>query len=322
MTIQITTTRYRPDTALDDELADLGYQGMRGWADQRPVTATLVRSRLRPPSPTAPATSLVLARTPSGDLVGAAALRHPATPDATARLWGPVVAREWQQAGIGSRLLTHAQVLWTGNGMTVVTAEIPVNRAHGCELFERAGWARLHGAVLLKGPITRRDMSRLVVRPLDAEDATRLATLYQMINSTDGPQVAADTYRRWSSDERFVPDALLAVDGPDDSLAGVALGYPLIHTTAAEPPEVLVADVLVHPAADRATVASALITAVIDAGARHGAQVARAIVPIHNRPLIGDLRTAGLEPAEDIVYYQAPPAPALPRPEVTRATAR
>ncbi|MEZ0076263.1 N-acetyltransferase family protein [Planotetraspora sp. GP83] len=322
MTVQIITTRYQPGTALDDELATLGYAAMRGWPDQRPVTGALVRSRLRPSGGTGPATSLILARTPAGNLAGAAALRHPAVPGTPARLWGPVIAPEWQRGGIGTRLLAHAQAFWVDRDTTVLTAEIPASRGHGCRLFERAGWARRPGAVLLKGDITDTRDRGLAVRPLEPEDSAALADLYLAINPGHGQAVADDTYRRWSADERFVADGLLVIDGPGAALAAATLVYPLIHATCGEPAEVLVADVLVHPGADRAAVAGPLIAAGIAAGAKHGALVARAIVPYTDRPLIGDLRRAGLDPVAETVYYQAPPAVAAPCEEVSCASAR
>ena len=47
----ISVVDYRSTPDLDADLADLTYAAVHGWPDQRPVTAALVRSWLRPDEP-------------------------------------------------------------------------------------------------------------------------------------------------------------------------------------------------------------------------------------------------------------------------------
>ncbi|WP_066374676.1 GNAT family N-acetyltransferase [Herbidospora mongoliensis] len=309
MTPPISTIAYQPGTPLDEELADLGYAAMRGWPDQRPVTPALVRSRLRP-SGNAQPTTVLLARLTDGTLAAAAALRQ-AGPGLPARLWGPVVAPEWQKRGLGTALLQQAATCQPDGETILLTAEIPEVRKHGCEFFEQAGWQPHSTAALLKADLTAlsnlpdRDWVR--VRRAEAFDADALSRLYQAVNPDHGWQVAEDTYRRWSADERFVSDGLLIVDRPGGDLHGAALMYPLAHDDPAEPAEALLADVLVDPATDRADVAPPLITAALTAGLRHHAVVARAIVPSSAPSLLADLHTLGMTTTGQIRYYQAPP---------------
>ncbi|MER6829115.1 GNAT family N-acetyltransferase [Streptosporangium sp. NPDC000563] len=311
MTLPISISVYRPGTALDEELAALGYAAMRGWPDQRPVTAALVRSRLHPPGGAFP-TIMVVARSATGGLAGAAALRHPAAPGAPARLWGPAVAPEWQRQGLGTLLLKYAADSLP-QGMVVLTAEIPATREHGCTFYTRAGWCPHSTAALLKAPIAgdlaTLDEDHTLVRPAGPGDAAALGRLYHTVHPGHGFAVAQDTYPRWSSDERFVADGLLVVDGDGSGLQAAALVYPLIHSAPAEPAEALLADVLIHPGADRAALAGPLIAAALAAGARHDAEVARAIVPTTHTELLADLRAAGLATVEEIRYYQAPLVP-------------
>ncbi|WP_329079781.1 MULTISPECIES: GNAT family N-acetyltransferase [unclassified Streptosporangium] len=309
MTLPISISVYRPGTALDEELAGLGYAAMRGWPDQRPVTAALVRSRLHPPGGAFP-TIMVVARSATGALAGAATLRHPAAPGAPARLWGPAVAPEWQRQGLGTLLLKYAAD-FLPQGMVVLTAEIPATREHGCAFYTRAGWRPHSTAALLKAPIIRNlaapGEDHPVVRSAGPGDAAALGRLYHAVHPGHGFAIAQDTYPRWSGDERFVADGLLVVDGSD--LQAAALVYPLIHAAPGEPAEALLADVLIHPGADRTALAGPLIAAALAAGARHDAEVARAIVPTSHTELLADLGAAGLATVEEIRYYQAPLVP-------------
>lgn len=304
--IQFTTSQYEPHTRLDDEFAQLGYDGMSGWPDQRPVTAALVRSRLRPAG-SAPPTRLVQARTSSGVLAGATALRYPPAPGAAARLWGPVVAFDWQRHGLGTMLLEQATRLWSGMAMPVRTAEIPETRKNATRLFTKAGWTLHAQAVLMRGAVTTTGVAaHQGIRAAWDGDAAALASLYQTVHPEQGSEVAAGTLRRWRADERYVSDGLLVVPGAAGELLAAVLAYPLAHGVDSEPPEVLLGDVLVHPHADRATVARPLIAAGIAAGARHGAKVARAVIHRLDWPLIDDLTRAGLEHVDTMHYYQAP----------------
>ncbi|WP_082801670.1 GNAT family N-acetyltransferase [Herbidospora cretacea] len=307
MTPPISSVVYLPGTALDEKLADLGYAAMRGWPDQRPVTSALVRSRLRRNGNAQP-TTMLLARLPNGTLAGAAALRHGTAPGLSARLWGPIVAPEWQRRGLGTALLQQAVRCHDG-GASLLTAEIPEARKHGCEFFERAGWQLHSTATLLKADLTALPdvphPGRVGVRQAEASDADALSRLYQSIHPEHGQQVAEDTYLRWTADERFVSDGLLIAAGTGDQLRGAALMYPLAHMDPAEPTEALLADVLIDPATERSDVAAPLIAAALAAGLRHHAPVVRAIVPDSATDLLSDLHAVGLAPAGQIRYFRA-----------------
>jgi hypothetical protein len=149
------------------------------------------------------------------------------------------------------------------------------------------------------------------VREVEASQAAALGRLYCAVHPDCGQEVAEDTYRRWSADERFISGGLLAVPGPGGELLAAALMYPLIHTSPQEPPEALLADLLLHPDADRKRLAGPLIAAVTAAGARHDARVARAVVAAADHDLLADLHAMGLRPVEEIRYYRAPPPAAL-----------
>ncbi|WP_433358871.1 GNAT family N-acetyltransferase [Streptosporangium sp. CA-115845] len=314
MTVTITVAPYQPGTPLDRELAHLGYAAMVGWADQRPVTDALVRSRLRPPANGA-ATTVFLARSAGGALSGAAALRQPTAPGGPARVWGPIVDPSCQRRGLGTALLAQVLDTVTDPTMVVYSAEIPARRRHGWDLFHRAGWHLHATAALLKGPITALPGAADPPQPhagpqihaVTPAHADALARLYHAVHPAQGVTVAADTDRRWRADDRFINEGLLGVTGRDGELEAAVLLYPLAHTEPGEPTEALLADVLIHPAADRPALAGPMISAALAAGARHGAHVARAIVPATASKLLADLQAAGLRTVEEIYYYQAPP---------------
>ena len=94
---------YRPDAALDTDLADLCYAALFGWPDQRPVTPALVRAWLRPAGTTA--TTLALHRGHEGRLLGAAAVCWPATPDPPVGCGVRWCTRTRSGGGVGSALL-------------------------------------------------------------------------------------------------------------------------------------------------------------------------------------------------------------------------
>ncbi|MFD8560642.1 hypothetical protein ACFV1N_25495 [Streptosporangium canum] len=305
--MNITTEVYRPGTGLDNELAQLGYAAMYGWPDQRPVTGALVRSRLRPQGGAA-ATTLLLARTPGGDLAGAAALRHPAAAGRAARLWGPVIAPHRQRRGLGAALLEQAMAGLDDPATVVRTAEIPAVRRHAGAFFARAGWHLHSAAVLLRAPIGA-SLPMPDVRFLEPDDAASLAQLYHAAHPEHGWGVAADTYARWGGDERFTPDGLLGVDAAaSGGLRAAVLVYPLAHSDAGEPIEALLADVLIHAhatAAEATLLTRLMVMAAMAAGARCGARVVRAIVPAASI-LLSELRALGFHMMDEIRYYQAP----------------
>jgi len=313
---------YLPDPGVDAELADLGYTAVHGWPDQRPITASLVRSWLRPTGTTA--TTLVMHRRADGRLLAAAALRWPATLEATGRLWGPIVHPDARGNGLGSALLaTLAEILAARPGVRVRTGEIPETRTAGWSLFERAGWHGSGTSCLLKRvlPADGGDPVGVPVRTIRfGEYVDRaLASLFGAARPHLGHATARDTYTRWTADARYTPDGLLLADGPD-GLLGAALVYPLSHVGRDEPSEALLADVIgsrqLDPAA-AASVRSALVAAALDAGTRMGAAVARAVVD--DPDLAATLRAAGFTDADQIRYY-SPPAAARPRARVPSVT--
>lgn len=315
--IPFTVTDYRSDPALDVELAELVYRSIQGWSDQRPITAALVRSLLRPAGMTA--TTLVLHRGEDGRLLGAGALRWPATLDAAGRTWGPIVLPEERGRGIGRGILRAMQgVLAEHPGTRMITSEIPGARTIGWSLYESAGWQDF-------------GVSRLFTRELPSDGAAMpplvpgvpvrsarqgeyldqaLAGLFAEVNPQLGYATARDTFARWSADTRYTPDGLLLSEGPH-GLQGAALIYPLSNPALGEPAEAFIADVLTCPKLDpeaAAAVRAALVAAALRAGAAAGATVARAVVACPF--LAATLEAAGFRVADEIRYYSAPSAAA------------
>jgi GNAT superfamily N-acetyltransferase len=321
---RISVVDYVPDSDLDAELADLSYAAVHGWSDQRPITASLVRSRLRRTGMTA--TTLALHRDAEGKLVGAAALRWPAILEANARLWGPVVHPTARGRGIGRALLTTvAKIVATHPGIRVRTAEIPESRTCGWSLFERAGWRGSGTSSLLERPLAATEpfAARVPVRTVHSGEYLdpALAALFAGARPHLGYATARDTYTRWKADERYTPSGLLLVDG-SEGLLGAALVYPLRHGGSGEPAEALLADLITAKHLDPATeenVRTALVGAALDAGARAGAIVARAVVD--DADLITTLLAAGFQLVDRIRYYTPPAgASAVPTSTVSSPT--
>jgi ribosomal protein S18 acetylase RimI-like enzyme len=297
---------YRPDPALDTELADLGYAALFGWPDQSPITAALVRSWLRPSGTTA--TTLALQRGDEGQLLGAAALTWPSTLDAPAYLWGPVVHPTVQRGGMGATLLgAMSDILTSRPGIRVITSEIPETRKAGWALYERAGWRNTSTASLLTRtlPAPASVPSLVPVRTMRSGEYLdpALAELFAAARPDLGYATARDTYTRWTTDERYDPDGLLLVDGPD-GLVGAALVYPVTHNRYGQPHEATLADLIVStslPALAASGVREALVGAALDVGADLGAAIARAVVD--DEDLIATLHAAGFDTVDQIRYY-------------------
>jgi GNAT superfamily N-acetyltransferase len=297
---------YRPDPALDNDLADLGYAALFGWPDQSPITASLIRSWLRPAGTTA--TTLALHRGNEGELLGAAALTWPSTLDAPGYLWGPVVHPAAQRGGVGSTLLgALSDVVAARPGIRVITSEIPETRKAGWALYERAGWRNTSTASLLTRslPAPASLPTGVPVRTMRSGEYLdpELAELFAGARPELGYATARDTYTRWTSDERYDPDGLLLADGPD-GLLGAALVYPVTHNRHGQPHEVTLADVIVRTtlAVEAAAgVREALVGAALDVGADLDAAVARAVVD--DDDLIATLHAAGFNTVDQIRYY-------------------
>jgi ribosomal protein S18 acetylase RimI-like enzyme len=247
-------------------------------------------------------------------LVGAAALRWPATLEAPAWLWGPMVHPSVQGTGIGSRLLGALQeVIAARPGIRVVTTEIPESRAAGWSLYERAGWRRTGSASLLTRTLpsdTASDAESAAqatvdvrtMRPGDYLDP-ELAELYAGARPDLGHATARDTYTRWTVDERYDPEGLLLAE-TRDGLVGAALVYPVTHNRHGEPYEALLADVITCTRLDPPTgaaVRTALVGAALRAGTALGAALARAVVA--DAELTATLLAAGFQVVDGVRYY-------------------
>jgi len=301
---------YTPTPTLDAELADLGYACIRGCADQRPITPSLVRSRLAAPGQ-APPTLLATVRSLDGSLIAAAALRHPPVPGGTGRLWGPLVHPCHQRQGLGRHLLAaFAPVLHTVDG-TVASAEIPDDRPAADAFFRTSGWAQSPDSdVLLKAPLPLAAAPgrppRVTVRAATPEqDLARIDALYRA--ARPGDPNAAGAGARWCRDERFHARCLaLADDG--DRLLAAALVYPLAHSRPGEePPEALLGNLLLHPdTRGRSDHAQHVTYRALTAAVRTaGSKIARAIVPGHDGTTVELLKQLGFVPHGTIRYYQA-----------------
>jgi GNAT superfamily N-acetyltransferase len=331
-----TITGYLPG-ALDDDLAALAYLCIRGWADQRPVTSALVRSRLRPA--TQSATTMIALTHHHDVLIGTAALRPP-TPDGLGRLWGPLVHPDHRGAGHG-RALLDALRPWSH---TVTTAEIPVDRQPAHHLFTAAGWRPAHDAVLLKAPLPLTIRGPTQDQPLPAARVRTvrpderlddpLGELVLAVHPDLGRSYAYATFRRWRTDERYTPHSLAIAEsvsaetGPttQTKIIGAALLYPLAHSDNSEPTEALIAELLVHPAPlpipttgdeypgsqqqPRTDLIRVALIHVALAGIHDQAAVIRAVIDASDVPGIDALEHAGLERQTILRHYQPPPSTA------------
>jgi ribosomal protein S18 acetylase RimI-like enzyme len=300
---------YRPGLDLDHELASLVYAAVRGWPDQRPTNSALVRSMLRAPGMTA--STLVLMRDQDQSLVAAAALRWPATIDAPGRLWGPIVHPDARGGGIGPALMrTVCDIIAAHPGVTFMTTEIPESRTAGWTLFERHGWRSAGLSTLLTRPLPGDEPppSPLPVRAARKGEylAAALAALFASCRPDVSQNMARDTFIRWSGDSRYTPDGLLLAEGPGH-LMGAALVYPVRHWNTDEPPEALLADLIIWRSLDRATaddVRTALVAAALRAGAAAAASTARAVTD--DPDLVATLLAAGFDPVDQIRHYTRP----------------
>lgn len=303
---RITIHTYEPgaDPHLDDDLARLAYQTVAGWPDQRPITATLVRSRLRTPG-AAPLTMLALHQTDDGQLVGAAALRHPGGGDGSrGRLWGPLVHPGQQQRGIGRALLAALPA-----DVPCTTAEIPATRAHGAAFYATAGWKPTHHYQLLKRtlPLPAVTCPGVDITPHDGRDLTgELARLYGQNRPHHTAATAQATYERWTRDERFTYRNLWTATR-DGALIGAALVYPLPHDAPGEPFEALLADLLIDRSdTDADALRCGLTTAALNAAQDAGAAVARCVAEPCMDPHHVLVRQLDFSIVDHLVIYTSP----------------
>lgn len=296
---------YHPGTDLDTELAVLGYASIAGWPDQRPITDSLLRSRLRPIGHARP-TVLATHRDPAGRLTGAAALRWSGYPGTPGRLWGPLVPPVHHRRGLGRALLAALSEHLNASPDMILTAEIPGRRAAAAAFFLAAGWKPARGSALFKhhlhlpSPATPPAGVRVRCPAPNADLAAALAALAEAADP--GSPAAGDTFARWSADERFSTDGLaLADDG--GRLIGAALAYPLAHRSPNEPAEVLLADLIMDPESDDPLLQTALITTVLNtAAANVGATVARAVTS--DQELADQLTRMRFDRVDDLHYLR------------------
>ncbi len=316
MALRVDRVDYQTDSHLDTELADLCYQSIHGRTDQRPVTADLVASRLHTTN-SQPPTSLVIARDEHHQLIGAIALRWPYVPTGTGRLWGPVVHPDHRGHRLGDRLLA-AICHPDGQAATlpaITTAEIPSAAPDAHALFTHAGWQRVPGPTLLRGPILPPGAASPPPTVWTAQDTTphdlarHLGRLYAATYPDQDPRTATDTLRRWSQDRRYQPDRLL-LTGPARQPAAAALLYPLATGHNGELAELLIADILTDhnlAVADQLATCNDLVHAALRHGALGGSAVVRAVLPSHRQPCLAALENAGLARVDEFTLY-APPA--------------
>lgn len=280
--LAVMVTDYCPEPDLDDALARLGYAVIRGWPDQRPVSPSLVRSRLRPPGAARP-TVLAVARSPAGTVIGAAALRCPAERRGLARLWGPVVHPDHRRRGVGRLLYGQVMTAAGAGELRISTAEIPQKRTGSARFYEHLGWHAAPAGVLLKRPLPCPEAPAGLGPAIDAlrpgdRPVRQIARLYARAFPESGPLTAAGTFDRWRADERFTSDGLLLAR-LDRRIVGAALAYVLHHLWPGEPAEVLLADILIDPdLAEHRVLRRELALRALHSGVRAGAAVARAII--------------------------------------------
>jgi GNAT superfamily N-acetyltransferase len=305
--LTITVEDYRPSPALDEELAALGYTGIRGWPDQAPVDASLARAMLRPSGMTA--TTLLLHRDSAGRLLAGAAVRWPATLDSAGRLWGPVVHPDARRHGLGRSLMSAiGDVLARRPGVLISTTDIPESRTEGWTLFVDAGWERAGVSTLYQrriDPFSPIVPEEVAVRPLAAGEyvAPALADLFAASRPELGPTTARDTFARWSADSRYTADGLLLAEH-DGRLIGAAIVYPSRSDQPDELAEALVLEVLVAqdiPADLPESVRRSLIRGALRAAATMGMSVARSVVD--SDALAAALTDAGFTAADRILRY-------------------
>ncbi|WP_228473813.1 GNAT family N-acetyltransferase [Streptomyces calidiresistens] len=195
---------------LCEELAGIAQRCVAGYSDDRPVSASLVRSRLTNALTGAPP---VLAVARDGrEVTGWCAVRRPEPGEARARLWGPVVAPSARGVGLGRGLLRRVvdAVEWP-----LVTTDVPVDRDGAGDFFTRSGWEVLDTITVLHGT-----PAAGVLDAVTAADVTELetyvATAARRFAGVEA-SFAQSTLTRWRDDARFRLETLL-LDPPTGSL--------------------------------------------------------------------------------------------------------
>ncbi|MFK0119306.1 hypothetical protein [Streptomyces sp. NPDC090994] len=192
-----------------EELAVLAQRCISGYSDDRPVSASLVHSRLTN-ALTGAGPVLAVARD-GQEVTGWCAVRRPEPGEARARLWGPVVEPSARRASLGLRLL---QTVVDAVQYPLVTTDVPVDRDGAGMFFTRSGWEVLDTITVLHG--TPSDgpgaVTAVGITGLEAYVAAAGRRFAGLESS-----FAASTLPRWRDDARFSAETLL-LDPPTGSL--------------------------------------------------------------------------------------------------------
>lgn len=198
------------NVALRGDLADLAQRCIAGYSDDRPVSASLVRSRLTNALTGAPPV-LAVARD-GGEIAGWCAVRRPEPGEQRARLWGPVVDPAARRTGLGRRLL---QTVVEAVEWPLVTTDVPVDRDGATAFFADSGWEVLDTITVLHGAPADGVLGAVTAADIGAPEAY-VATAARRFAGLEAP-FAASTWPRWRDDARFHPETLL-LDPPTGSL--------------------------------------------------------------------------------------------------------
>ncbi|MFD7341089.1 GNAT family N-acetyltransferase [Streptomyces violascens] len=193
-----------------EELASLAQRCIAGYSDDRPVSASLVRSRLTNALTGAPP---VLAVARDGrEVVGWCAVRRPEPGEQRARLWGPVVDPAAHRAGLGRRLL---QTVVEAVEWPLVTTDVPLDRDGATDFFTRSGWEVLDTITVLHGAPADGLLGAVTAADIEAPEAyvAKAARRFAGLEAS----FADSTWSRWRDDARFHPETLL-LDPPTGSL--------------------------------------------------------------------------------------------------------
>ncbi|MFD6334848.1 GNAT family N-acetyltransferase [Streptomyces niveus] len=200
--------RTEPADTLDDgvynELAALAQRCVTGFSDDRPVSASLVRSRL---TNALTGAAPVLAVAGNGqEMTGWCAVRRPESGERRARLWGPVVAPAFRRNGLGTRLLETVvdAAVWP-----LVTTDVPADRAGAGAFFARSGWDALETVTVLHGDPGDRGFEAITADGVPDADTDAYVAAAAVRHAHHDPVFARATLRRWQGDARFRPGNLL-----------------------------------------------------------------------------------------------------------------
>lgn len=193
-----------------EELAILAQRCISGYSDDRPVSASLVRSRLTNALNRVPPV-LAVARNGQG-LAGWCAVRRPEPGEARARLWGPVVEPSERRANLGRRLL---QTVVDAVQWPLVTTDVPVDRDGAGMFFTRSGWEVLHTITVLHGTPSADGPGAVTAVHITGLEAYVAAAGRRFAGLE--ASFAAATLPRWRDDARFSAETLL-LDPPTGSL--------------------------------------------------------------------------------------------------------